>query len=527
MNLITNPFIGIPLGSFNFVMLNNIVKNKIVVPSFGKSSCVYLSVECYFKRSHSRLIHLNHYGKTMKIRIKKILKYFFLVLIICFAVYVWKFLPIISGHVAKEMCSDIFISGRTPNDVAQHETGLFPYNLASYKVNIEDSSVSAAVFGLAERKAIYRKGLGATLLSGIKETELRKQFINIPGTLLIDQDTIDFPRGNHINNSIHTGVDTMQLNVTINDAFSEPYNKHQRQTRAVVVVYDGQITGEKYAEGFSINSKQLGWSMTKGIVNAMIGILVKQGKINITSPAFLSQWKNDERHKITIADLMHMSSGLRFWWFPAGPSDLTNMLFKEKNMSEFSIDKSLKNPPGTVFNYSDGTANILSYIVRKTVGDKEYYRFPYEQLFYKIGMNNTLLEVDPSGTFVGSSYCYATARDWARFGMLYLNDGVWNGERILPEGWAKFTATASDAKNSGKSGKYGALWWTNEGDKNNPANRKYPHVPPDCFSCQGYDGQYLWVIPSKKLVVVRLAFESGNNLDPDIFLSEIIKALPK
>lgn len=463
----------------------------------------------------------------MKIKIKKILKYFFLVLLIFFLVFVWKFLPIISGHVAKEMCSDIFVSGRTPDDIAQHETGIFPYNLASYTVNMEDSSVSASVLGFAKRKAIYRKGLGATLISGISETELRNQHINLTSVFSINQDTINFPQGNRVNDTIDAGVDKEQISTAIKDAFNEPYNKQQRQTRAVVIVYDGQIIGEKYANGYSANSKQLGWSMTKGIVNAMIGILVRQGKLNINSPAPIDQWKNDERNKITITDLMHMNSGLRFFWFPAGPSDLTNMLFKERKMSEFAISKSLKSEPGKVFNYSDGTANILSYIIRKTVGDKDYHRFPYEQLFHKIGMNNTLLEVDASGTFVGSSYCYATARDWARFGLLYANDGVWIGERILPEGWVKFTATASDAKNSSKSGKYGALWWTNEGDKKNPTNKKYPHVPSDCFSCQGYDGQYVWVIPSKKLVVVRFAFEQGSSLDSDIFLSEIIKALPK
>lgn len=463
----------------------------------------------------------------MKIKKKKFVKYFFLALLLCFVVYVWNYLPIICGHVVKEMCSDIFVSKRNPNDIAQHEIGIFPYNLASYTINMEDSSVSASVFGFAERKAIYRKGLGATLISGISETELRKQSINVASNLSINQDTINFPQGNRINDTINSGVDKGQLKTAIKEAFNEPYNKQQRQTRAVVIVYDGQIIGEKYADGYSINSKQLGWSMTKSIINAMVGILVQQGKLNINSLAPIDQWKNDERNKISIADLMHMNSGLRFWRFPYGPSDLTNMLFKERDMSEFASGKSLKNEPGKIFNYSDGTVNILSYIIRKTVGDNDYYRFPYEQLFDKIGMNKTLLEVDGSGTFVGSSYCYATARDWARFGLLYLNDGVWNGERILPEGWVKFTATSTAAKNSNKGGKYGALWWVNEDDKDNPANKKYPHVPSDCFSCQGYDGQYVWVIPSKKLVVVRLAFEQGSNLDPDIFLSEIIKSLPK
>jgi hypothetical protein len=463
----------------------------------------------------------------VKKTIKQILKYFFITLLICFVIYLWKFLPIISGHVAKEMCSDIFISGRNASDIAKHETGIFPYSLASYTVDTKDSSVSASIFGIAKRKAIYRKNLGSTLISEISEIELRDQLVNTASPSSIYQDTINFPQGNHTSSVFFSGVDTAQINRAINNAFKEPYNNQQRQTRAVVITYNGQIIGEKYATGYSANSKQLGWSMTKGVVNAMIGILVQQGKLNINSPAPIDEWKRDERNNITIANLMHMSSGLKFWRFPYGPSDLTNMLFKESDMSAFAIRKSLTSTPGKVFNYSDGSANILSYIIRKIVGDKDYYRFPYQQLFYKIGMNNTILEVDDSGTFVGSSYCYATARDWARFGLLYLNDGVWNGERILPEGWAKFTATASDAKNSGKGGKYGALWWTNESDKNNPANKKYLHVPTDCFSCQGYDGQYVWVIPSKKLVVVRLAFEQGSNLDPDMFLSEIIKGIPE
>lgn len=463
----------------------------------------------------------------IKSKTGKILRYIFLLLFLCLFIYAWLFIPIICGHVAKEMCSDIFISGRSSNDIAQNETGIFPYNLVSYKVNTDDSSVSTSFLGVARRKAIYRKGLGVTLISGISEAEIKKQSISIITALSNDQDSIDFPMGNRISDSINPDIDKMKLAITINNAFNEPNQKNERRTRTVIVVYKGQIIGERYAAGYSINSKQLGWSMSKSIINSLIGILVKQGKLNIDSAAPIDQWKNDDRNKITTANLMHMNSGLRFWRFPAAPSDLMNMLFKEQDMSRFAIDKPLNNKPGTVFNYSDGSANILSYIIRKRVGDKEYYRFPYEQLFHKIGMYHTILEVDPSGTFVGSSYCYATARDWARFGLLYLNDGMWNGERILPEGWVKFSATPSSAKNSNKGGKYGALWWSNAADVNNASNRKYPHVPADCFSCQGYDGQYVWVIPSKQLVVVRLSFEKGAELDPDLFLSEIIKTLPK
>jgi len=251
----------------------------------------------------------------MKTRIRKSLKYFFLVLLICFIVYVWKILPIICGHVAKEMCSDTFISGRVPDEIAKHETGIFPYNLASFTVNMEDSSVSASVFGFAKRKAIYRKGLGSTLISGISEAELRNQSINVTDAFSFNQDTIIFPQGNRINDSINAGVDKEKINAAIKDAFNEPSNEQQRQTRAVIVVYNDQIIGEKYAKGYSVNSRQLSWSMTKGIVNALIGILVQREKLNINSRAPIDQWENDERNKITIADLMHMTSGLHFWWF--------------------------------------------------------------------------------------------------------------------------------------------------------------------------------------------------------------------
>ncbi|HTR32079.1 MAG TPA: serine hydrolase, partial [Puia sp.] len=146
---------------------------------------------------------------------------------------------------------------------------------------------------------------------------------------------------------------------------------------------------------------------------------------------------------------------------------------------------------------------------RRTVGDSDYYRFPYEQLFYRIGMYSAVLELDAGGTFVGSSYCYATARDWARFGMLYLQDGVWNGQRVLPERWVEFTHTGEG---------YGALWWLNRGGR-------YPHMPKDCYWCDGYEGQFIWVIPSKDLVVVRLALERGRKLDPDRFVAAVVEAM--
>jgi CubicO group peptidase (beta-lactamase class C family) len=280
-------------------------------------------------------------------------------------------------------------------------------------------------------------------------------------------------------------------------------------TRAVVVVHHGRIVAERYAPGFDQHTRLTGWSMTKGITNALIGILVGQGRLNVAEYAPVDIWQEDERGKITIENLLRMNTGLKWWEFYGGPSDATRMLYKEKDMGEYAMRSKLSQKPGEVFHYSSGTVNILSSIIRRTVGDSGYYRFPYEQLFYRIGMYSAVLEPDAGGTFVGSSYCYATARDWARFGLLYLQDGVWNGQRVLPAGWVEFTRRGEE---------YGALWWLNR-------NGRHPHIPKDCYGCEGYEGQYIWVIPSDGLVVVRMALENGRKLDPDEFVPAVVRAM--
>ena len=296
----------------------------------------------------------------------------------------------------------------------------------------------------------------------------------------------------------------------------------KRNTRAIVVVYDGQIIAEKYAPGFNMHSPHTGWSMTKSITNALIGILVGQKKLDVNAPTGLDEWKGDDRRTITIDQLMHANSGLKWSEVYTGPSDVTNMLYKEGDMSAAAMKAPLKQTPGTYFNYSSGTSNILSRIIRRTVSPEDYYQFPYKELFHKIGMYSAIMEPDAGGTFVGSSYCFATARDWARFGLLYLNDGVFNGDRILPENWVGYTVSPSKGA---PLGEYGAQFWLNAGAPGNPSNRTYRDVPTDCFFADGYEGQAVWIIPSKKLVVVKLAMQHGDKLDENAFLAGIIKSL--
>lgn len=429
------------------------------------------------------------------------------------AVFLWETFPLISGYGAKVMCSAVFVAGRDPGIVSREDLGHFPFNLGRYEVSRKDSSVTASVWGLGKAKAIYRKGLGATLVNGVEERYLRRQVADSLLAVMpcVNMDTMDWPCGERVGDTVlWESIDRQRLAGSLDRIFLKNNGRDSNGTRAVVVVYDGRIVGERYAAGMDSNTLLAGWSMTKGVTNALLGILVREGRLDIRGKASVAGWQKDERRNITIADLMHMRSGLRWWEFYGLPDACTHMLFEAKDMGEYAARSGLRHAPGEVFNYSSGTANILSGIIRRALSPGEYYRWPYEQLFYRIGMYHAVLEPDAGGTFVGSSYCYATAREWARFGLLYLNDGVWMGQRVLPEGWVKFTRTGEG---------YGALWWLNN-------TGRWPHVPSDCFTCEGYEGQYIWVIPSRRLVVVRLALQR-EKLDVDGVLGGLLDALPR
>ena len=391
-------------------------------------------------------------------------------------------------------------------------------------MNLSDSSVTSSVWGMAKKKAIYRKGTGCTLINDITENELRSQVFSIPAPPLLNTDTIPWPYGDKTADTIPSAIDKNKLEAAVDKAFTEPYPGKKQRTRAVVVVYNGQLVAEKYAPGFNKNTKMYGWSMAKSFTAALIGTLVKQGKLHVMQPAPVPEWTDpkDSRHAITLENLLQQTSGLDFVEDYSKASDVTNMLYKTGDMAAFTAGHSLAHSPGTVFSYSSGNSNILSRIIRQTVGEKDYAAYPATALFYKIGMYNTLLEPDASGTYVGSSYINATARDFARFGLLYYNDGVWNGERILPEGWVKQTVT-SPAANKLKN--YGYQFWLNGLNKNDPSKRKYPDVPADMFYCDGYAYQAIYIIPSKKLVVVRLGLTLDRSFDENAFLKSILETI--
>lgn len=436
--------------------------------------------------------------------------------------YCWISFPVITGFASKNAASSIFVAGRTIESVKSQELAFSPISLAKITVNFKDSSVTASLFGLAKRKCIYRKGLGCTTINDLSEKEIRAQHFNLALPPNINTDTIPWPQGDLISDQISSAINKEKLYQAIQNVFKEPDTLHKVYTRAVVVVYDGKLIAEQYAPGFNKNSKMLGWSMTKSVISALTGILIQQGKLNLMAPAPVPEWEkiNDPRHIITIKNILQQSTGLDFEEDYQKSSDATKMLFESGNMSGYAASRPIKDTPGTVFYYSSGNTNILSKIIRQTLGDSMYYRFPYDSLFYKIGMYSAVIEPDASGTFVGSSYMYATPRDWARFGLLYLNNGTWNNQQILPKEWVTQTYTPTP---SSPLKDYGYMFWLNGFDADKNAMRHFPDVPADMYCASGYGGQKVVIIPSKKLVVVRLGLNPVNDND---LLKNIIAALP-
>jgi CubicO group peptidase (beta-lactamase class C family) len=440
---------------------------------------------------------------------------FFLLALLSY--YSWQLSPIVLGHGVKNLCSCVLVSGRSYESVVGNELGILPFSLARYSINYSDSSVEGSLlFGLAKRKAIFRKNIGCTLLPRPGNSKIRKPEINVSAKHEFVKDAV-WPMGDRLDYSYPANVDSVALSKIIQEAFND--ENHQRNIRAIVVIFDGKIISEQYANGFDANTMHAGWSMTKSLMNGLYGVMEQTPGINVSDPVGIPEWSNDDRSKITIDHLMHHTSGLAWNEDYSGQSNVTEMLFKNTDMAGYAIQSELIDSPGQSFNYSSGTANILSMLLHKKLGDS-YYQFPYEAFFHKIGMYNTLIEMDASGNFVASSYSYATARDWGRFGLLYCNNGKWNGEQVLSENWIRYTTTPSSAFSD-----YGALFWLNSDDPNRPGKRFFTSCPSDMFWANGYEGQGVYIIPSKKLVVVKLALTRGEWLDENKFFADILNCI--
>ncbi len=280
-------------------------------------------------------------------------------------------------------------------------------------------------------------------------------------------------------------------------AFSEAAHETMGETHAFLAVQGGEILLERYADGHDQASTFPSWSKAKSITQALIGILVKDGLLDLQAPASVPEWQaeDDPRREITLDQLLRMSSGLKFAedYVDAGVSDVIEMLFGagKADVAAHAANMPLNHTPDTVWNYSSGTSNIVARLAADTIGKHgdAFKDWMFDVLLSKIGMRSALPKFDEAGTFIGSSFCYATARDFARFGLLYMRDGVWAGERILPEGWVDYARTPTKTPPDEPMG-YGAHWWLGL-------------AGPDSFSANGYEGQFTVCVPSLDLILVR------------------------
>lgn len=459
-------------------------------------------------------------------------------ILIALGVFFFKAMPIGTGYVAKYICSSTFISQRDPETVFRED--VIPVNplarLVSYDIDHAGKTVRASSFGIISTTALFREGCGCSLLIDTDEAEMRAQPlvppdfsstrpVHPPG----DKTDLAWPHGDgEPIEPAAVGVDAQRLEQALEAAFAEPGGDGRRNTRAVLVVYRGQLIAERYADGFSREMPLLGWSMSKSVTSALVGVLVGQGKLEIAAPAPVPEWrqKDDPRNEISIDQLLRMSSGLKFGEVYAPFYDVTYMLYGSRDFAAFAAGKPLEAEIDSVWNYSSGTANIVARIVRQAAGQttSHYYRFLYEQLFDRIGMYSAIMEPDASGTFVGSSYTFATPRDWARFGLLYLQDGIWEGEQILPKGWVAYTRTPTPAA---PKGQYGAMFWLNAGDPDDPGNRRWPDAPRDAYAAEGFQEQKVIIVPSKHAVLVRFGATTVRKAwDTNRFIRDVLEALP-
>ncbi len=428
-----------------------------------------------------------------------------------FGFYLWKTALVVSGFKAKCLCSDIFVSGRDPASVLAEDLepvgALYPLRFDNTTIDYSGRTVTASFRGFAERKAIFRDGLGCTLVIGATEEKLRSETIPVSTTDTHGDGNRIWPDGETVDaEKLPPAVDGKKLNEAVEWAFRESDPDHPRRTRAVVVVYDGKIVAERYAPGYGANTPLPGWSMTKSVFAALTGILVGEGKISLNSNGLLPQWRDgqDPRKAITLDNLLRMSSGLAFNEAYSSPlTDVAVMLFGTRDMALFAADKPLAVAPAVKWHYSTGNTNILSEVIRNTFGDAQaaYLEFPRRALFDRIGMKSAVVEPDASGTLVASSFMFATARDWARFGLLCLRDGMWGDERILPEGWMKYCTTPAPASIYKD---YGAGFWLYVPREFRSGEEPRVRIPRDTYHAVGYDGQFVTVIPSRNLVIVRL-----------------------
>ncbi len=410
-----------------------------------------------------------------------------------------------TAGTAKILCSALFVSGREQAEAVAHLTDYFigvKKDSLTFAVDRNRKIVRATLANRLTREAQFYGDQGCIIHQPGVDTIFFAP-IPVPSTLP-PAATTDWPMGDHgAVTAPGAGVDAAKLRAAVDAAFADPAGL----TAAFVVVHRGHIIAERYAQGANADMRLESWSMGKSIVGTLIGRLINDGAFKLEDPAPVPEWQkvaDDPRARIRIMDLMRMSSGLRF--SRGSPEDIPGYHDHDLpytgaiDAAQFVTTRPLQFEPNTFGRYRNVDPLMLGYIVRETVRKRreEYLTYPQRALFDKLGMRRQMLETDPYGNFLITGYDYGTARNWARLGMLYLNDGVWMGERLLPEGFVQFVSTPAPAW---RTPVYGGMVWVN-GDS-------AWALPRSAFAFRGAGEQDVFIVPSHDLVIVRMGHYPG------------------
>jgi CubicO group peptidase (beta-lactamase class C family) len=427
-----------------------------------------------------------------------------------------------ASHV---VCSEAFVSGLPPEqiyaDTVVPLSGMGPFS-GALRVDVDRSGrqVTAKVAGAFESRAVYHDGLGCLLVHGDEPADTSAPR-DVEGSGPPALPEIAGPEV----------VETLdpRLRTALDRAFTEAAAPPYHGTKAIVVVRDGIVVAERYAPGYGVQTPLVGWSVAKSITSALVGILIRDRRLSVDSPAPLPAWSDprDPRHAITVDQLLRQTSGLMLTQTNSGFDPSTRMKFVERDMAAFAAAATLEARPGTRWAYTDGHYMLLSRIVRDAVGGHaaDVIAFAQRELFGPLGMRGVTIEFDATGTPLGAYFLFAPARAWARFGLLYLNDGIAGGRRILPEGWVRYSTTPT--LDTG----YGAGFWTNLANGNVPqwgVPWGMAHAPRDTFFARGFMGQYIVVVPSERLVVARFGVShvKGDDIEgTDSLVADVVAAL--
>lgn len=399
-----------------------------------------------------------------------------------------------SGAVSQTLCSKVFVSGLDPDVVFREHLRPEPgmgliAGAIRYDVDRDAREVRTRVGGRFATRSVYAEGRGCTLVFGA----------DAPPAALRAPPPADAVQADIAGPDV---VAPENLTAALDRAFADG------ETRAVVIVRHGRVIAERYAQGYSAETPLLSHSMAKSVVNALVGLLVRDGRLDLNAPAPIAAWRDDPvRRHISIDNLLRMNAGMGFDE-GGGASIATHIWYTESDTAARAAEAELHAPIGAEWGYSSRSYALLSKIIGDELGGPQGVRdYAERELFGPLGMTHVTLEFDGTGTMMGGQALFATPRDFARFGLLYLHDGVAGGRRILPEGWVAYSTRAT-----GDTG-YGAGFWLNTTDTMIPEWHMrwgIPGAPRDAFMARGYLGQYTVIVPSADMVVVRMGSSHGG-----------------